>query len=92
VAPGCSPEGSPNLPRPSGYDNPAHTGGACAAQFPTRGTRCRHFEHERRLAVHEAKALIEAQSAPPPDAQRKSLCDRGEAPSEFLRNLCADRL
>jgi hypothetical protein len=46
----------------------------------------------RRLAVHEAKALIEAQSAPPPDAQRKSLYDRGEAPSEFLRNLRADRL
>jgi hypothetical protein len=33
-----------------------------------------------------------ARMAPPPNAQRKSLCDRGEPSSEFLRNLGADRL
>ena len=92
MAPGCSPEGSPNLPRPSGYDNPAHTGGLAPLSFRREGRDVVTLNMNASLAGPEAKALIEAQSAPPPDAQRKSLCDRGEAPSEFLRNLGADRL
>ena len=35
--PGVAPKVAPNLPRPSGYDNPAHTGGLAPLSFRREG-------------------------------------------------------